>query len=172
MVKVWFSLWAVYVYVPKGSPSLQKSPLHIYKEDDFFCRHTYVYKGKGPLWLLHTYIYVYISASMLFLKYTSLPKCPTYLQKSLIHICKGPGGGFCRHVYVYKGAWVYKGVASTTPPKKLLRSGFSIPYTLLRLICTMNSELKYFPIFTHLPVSELGSISTGFWWMGSTPARF
>ena len=56
------------------------------------------------------------------------------------------------------------------PPKKLLGSGFSTPYILFCLICTSNSELKYFPICAHL--SELGSISTGFQWMGSTPAGF
>ena len=56
------------------------------------------------------------------------------------------------------------------PPKKLRGSGVSTPYTFLCLICTTNSELQYFLIFTHW--SEPGSISAGFQWTGSTPAGF
>ena len=48
----------------------------------------------------------------------------------------------------------------TYPPKKLLGSRASTPYTLFRLICTINSKLKYFSRLTHL--SELGSISADF----------
>ena len=57
---------------------------------------------------------------------------------------------------------------SLNPPKKLLGNGIPTPPTVLYLTCIINSELKYFPIFTHL--SEPGSISAGFQWMGSTPA--
>ena len=39
-------------------------------------------------------------------------------------------------------------------PKKLLGSGVSTPHTLFCLICTIHSELKYFPIFTHLSESS------------------
>ena len=56
------------------------------------------------------------------------------------------------------------------PPKKLLGSGFSTPFTFFCMICTINSELKYFPIFTNL--SEPRSMSAGFQWTGSTPAAF
>jgi len=34
------------------------------------------------------------------------------------------------------------------PPKKLLGGGISTPYTLFCLICTINSELTYFPMCT------------------------
>jgi hypothetical protein len=34
------------------------------------------------------------------------------------------------------------------PPKKLLGGGISTPYTLSCLICTINSELTYFPMCT------------------------
>jgi len=34
------------------------------------------------------------------------------------------------------------------PPKKLLSSGVSTPYAAFCLICTMNSELTYFPMCT------------------------
>jgi len=44
------------------------------------------------------------------------------------------------------------------------------PYTLCGLIYTINSELKYFLIFTLLSEPEL--ISAGFQWTGSTPAGF
>ena len=56
------------------------------------------------------------------------------------------------------------------PPKNLLGSGVSTLYTCFCFICTINSERKHFPIFTHL--SEPGSISAGFQWTGSTPAEF
>jgi len=47
---------------------------------------------------------------------------------------------------------------------------FSTPCTVFCLICTINSELKDFLIFTHL--SEPGLISAGFQWKSSTPAGF
>jgi len=43
------------------------------------------------------------------------------------------------------------------PPKKILGCGFSTPYTLFGLICTINSELNHFPSKSN--VSDLGSIS-------------
>jgi len=46
------------------------------------------------------------------------------------------------------------------PPKKLLGNGIPTPPTVLYLTCIINSELKYFPIFTHL--SEPGLISAYF----------
>jgi len=56
------------------------------------------------------------------------------------------------------------------PPNKHLGCGFSTPYTLFYLICTINSELNYFPIFTN--VSEWGSLSADFQWTGSIPGGF
>jgi len=49
-----------------------------------------------------------------------------------------------------------------TSPKKLVVCGFSTPCTLFCLICTINSELHHFLIFTNL--SEQGSISADFQW--------
>ena len=69
--------------------------------------------------------------------------------------------------------WKFLGRISrfcATPPKKLLGSGVSTPYTLFCLICTINSELMYSPIFAHLSESKL--ISACFQWTGSTPAGF
>ena len=68
------------------------------------------------------------------------------------------------HIYVYTYMCIY------TPPKKFLGSGVSTLRTVFCLICTINSELTYFLIFTHL--SEPGLISAGFQWTGSTPAGF
>ena len=58
----------------------------------------------------------------------------------------------------------------TTPPKKLLESRFSTPYTPFCLICTISSELTWIFIFNHL--SEPGLISAGFRWTDSPPTRF
>ena len=56
------------------------------------------------------------------------------------------------------------------PPKKLLGGGISTPYTLFCLICTINSELTYFPMCT--TIEWAGVDIRGFEWMGSTPAGF
>ena len=39
-------------------------------------------------------------------------------------------------------------LSQSLPPKKLVRGGFPTPHTLFCLICTINSELTYFPICT------------------------
>jgi len=57
-----------------------------------------------------------------------------------------------------------------TTPEKILGRGFWTPYSLFRLFGTINYELNYSPLFTNL--SEPGSISAGFQWTGSIPARF
>jgi len=56
------------------------------------------------------------------------------------------------------------------PPKNLLVSGVSTPYTPFVLICTISSELTCILIFTHL--GEPWLISAGFQWTTSTPAEF
>ena len=56
-------------------------------------------------------------------------------------------------------------------PKKLVGCVvFDPAYILFQMICTINSELNNFPMFTHL--SDPGLTSAGFQWTGSTPNGF
>jgi len=50
--------------------------------------------------------------------------------------------------------------ARMTRSKKFLGRGFSTPYTLFCMICTINSEVTYFLFFTHS--SEPGLVYAGF----------
>ena len=75
------------------------------------------------------------------------------------------------HTYEWVMSHIWMSHDNTNRPRSFLEVGFRpcIP-SFVSKICTINSELKYFLIFTQL--GELGLISAGFQRTGPTPAGF